>query len=130
MHEPHHVIRHCRFMNFTVTQKTPRTQRTVPRLDPPGTQRSIYLLRTPRAQQYRSARLFPVGLPVALGGTIRTFLLLGLLAVVQPAIRPGQADPRFGSWTLISAQSSMDPPNRLSITPLHAGLHVVMSGET
>ena len=24
----------------------------------------------------------------------------------------------------------MDPPNRLSITPLHGGLHVVMSGET
>jgi hypothetical protein len=31
---------------------------------------------------------------------------------------------------LISAQSSLDPPNRLSITPLHDGAHVVMSGET
>ncbi|MGH9560386.1 MAG: hypothetical protein ACRD3S_02935 [Terracidiphilus sp.] len=36
----------------------------------------------------------------------------------------------MGSWTLISAQSTLDPPNRLSITPLHDGIHVVMSGET
>jgi hypothetical protein len=40
------------------------------------------------------------------------------------------ADPRLGSWTLISAQSRLDPPNRLTITPVHAGTHVVMSGET
>jgi hypothetical protein len=40
------------------------------------------------------------------------------------------ADPRLGSWTLISAQSNLDPPNRLSITPLHDGVQVVMSGET
>lgn len=33
-------------------------------------------------------------------------------------------------WTLISAESSLDPPNRLSITHLHDGVHVVMSGET
>jgi hypothetical protein len=33
-------------------------------------------------------------------------------------------------WTLISAQSSLDPPNRLSITHQHEGVHVVMSGET
>jgi hypothetical protein len=32
-------------------------------------------------------------------------------------------------WTLIAAQSSLDPPNRLSITRLHDGVHVVMSGE-
>ena len=36
----------------------------------------------------------------------------------------------MGSWTLTSAQSTLDPPNRLSITPLHDGTHVVMSGET
>jgi hypothetical protein len=53
-------------------------------------------------------------------------LLLGLLAAIQP----GVADPRIGSWTLISAQSSLDAPNRLSITPVHDGVHVVMSGET
>ena len=60
------------------------------------------------------------------GGLIRTLLLLGLLAAIQP----GLADPRLGSWTLISAESSLDPPNRLSITPLHDGVHVVVSGET
>jgi hypothetical protein len=52
--------------------------------------------------------------------------LLGLLAAIQP----GVADPRLGSWTLVSAQSSLDPPNRLSITPLQGGVHVVVSGET
>jgi hypothetical protein len=31
---------------------------------------------------------------------------------------------------LIAAQSSLDPPNRLSITSVHGGTHVVMSGET
>jgi hypothetical protein len=61
-----------------------------------------------------------------LGGLIRTLLLLGLLAAIQP----GVADPRLGSWTLISAKSSLDPPNRLSITPLHDGVHIVVSGET
>jgi len=45
-------------------------------------------------------------------------------------MQPVMADPRLGSWTLISAQSSLDPPNRLSITPLHDGVQVVMSGET
>jgi len=64
-------------------------------------------------------------LPIDKGGPIRTFLLLGLLA----AILPGGADPRIGTWTLISAQSSLDPPNRLSLTPIHNGVHVVMSGE-
>lgn len=68
---------------------------------------------------------------MALGGSIRTLLLLGLLAVIQPAVaQSGTPDPRLGSWTLISAQSSLEPPNRLSITPVHDGTHVVMSGET
>jgi hypothetical protein len=52
--------------------------------------------------------------------------LLGVLAATQP----GVADPRVGAWTLISAQSNLEPPNRLSITPLHGGVHVVMSGES
>ena len=51
--------------------------------------------------------------------------MLGLLA----AIPSGVADPRLGSWTLSFAQSTLDPPNRLSITLLHDGVHVVMSGE-
>ncbi len=52
--------------------------------------------------------------------------LLGLLAAFQL----GAADPRIGSWTLISAQSALDPPNKLSITPLHDAVHVVISGDT
>ncbi len=52
--------------------------------------------------------------------------MLGLLAAFQP----GAADPRLGSWKLISAESKLDPPNRLSITHLHNDVHVVMSGET
>ncbi len=40
------------------------------------------------------------------------------------------ADPRAGSWVLVSAQSSIEPANRLSITPVPNGTHVAMSGET
>jgi hypothetical protein len=69
--------------------------------------------------------------PIGLGGSIRTLLLLGLLAAVQSgAAQSAAPDPRLGSWTLVSAQSSLDPPNRLAITPGHAGTHVVMSGQT
>jgi hypothetical protein len=64
-------------------------------------------------------------LSTELGGSIRTLLLLALFAAFQP----GGADPRVGSWTLVSAQSSMEPANRLSITPVQNGTHVVMSGE-
>ncbi len=52
--------------------------------------------------------------------------LLGLFAAVQLSA----ADPRIGSWTLISAQSSLTPPNKLSIRRLHEEVHVVISGET
>lgn len=51
--------------------------------------------------------------------------LLGLLA----ALPIGAADPRIGSWMLTSAQSTVDPPNKLSITSLHGAVHVVISGE-
>ena len=61
-----------------------------------------------------------------MGGSIRILLLCVLLAAVQP----GATDPRVGVWTLVSAQSSLDPPNRLSISHLQGGVHVVMSGET
>jgi hypothetical protein len=54
------------------------------------------------------------------------FALLGLIAAMQL----GAADPRIGSWMLISAQSSLNPPNKLSITSLHDGVHVVSSGDT
>jgi hypothetical protein len=52
--------------------------------------------------------------------------LLTLLAAFQS----GAADPRIGSWTLVSAQSSLTPPNTLSVTDVHDAVHVVMSGET
>lgn len=45
------------------------------------------------------------------------------------AVQPGSVDPRVGAWTLLSAQSTLDPPNRLSLTPVHDAVHVVMSGE-
>ena len=60
------------------------------------------------------------------GNVIRNLLLIALFAFVPS----GGADPRVGSWTLISAQSSMDPANKLSITRVQDGTHVVMSGET
>lgn len=52
--------------------------------------------------------------------------LLGLFAALQLSA----ADPRIGSWTLVSAQSSLDPPNKLSITRLHEEVHVVISGDS
>jgi hypothetical protein len=54
------------------------------------------------------------------------FLLVGLAA----AITLGAADPRIGSWTLVSAESSLDPPNKLSVIPQHDGVHAVSSGDT
>lgn len=52
------------------------------------------------------------------------------LFVLLAAMRLAAADPRAGSWTLISAQSSIDPSNKLSITSEHGTVHVVISGET
>ncbi len=57
---------------------------------------------------------------------MRKLELLGLVAAIQL----GAADPRIGSWTLVSAQSALDPPNKISITSLHDGVHVVISGDT
>jgi hypothetical protein len=54
---------------------------------------------------------------------------LALLALIA-ALQLGAADPRIGSWTLVSAQSTLDPPNKLSITSLRDGVHVVTSGDT
>jgi hypothetical protein len=52
--------------------------------------------------------------------------LLGLVAVIPLCA----ADPRIGSWALTSAQSTLDPPSKLSITPLHDEVHVVSSGDS
>ena len=46
------------------------------------------------------------------------------------ALPPGPSDPRIGSWTLVSAQAAVDPPNKLSITPVPNGIHLLMTGET
>jgi hypothetical protein len=54
---------------------------------------------------------------------------LALLCVVA-AIQLGAADPRIGSWTLVSAESALDPPNKISIKSLHRQVHVVISGDT
>jgi hypothetical protein len=59
-------------------------------------------------------------------GRIRKVGLFGLAAALQI----GAAEPRIGTWTLVSAQSTLNPPNTLSITPLHNEMHIVMSGET
>jgi hypothetical protein len=57
---------------------------------------------------------------------MRKLELLGLVAAIQL----GAADPRIGSWTLMSAESALNPPNKISITSLHDGVHVVISGDT
>lgn len=71
------------------------------------------------------------------GGTpILKFSLLAMFAVVLPgAERQSQGqisgqDPRIGLWTLVSALSSLDPPDKLSITDVKGTVHVLMSGET
>jgi len=57
---------------------------------------------------------------------MRKLAMLGLVAAIQLSA----ADPRIGTWTLISAESALDPPNKLSITSLHDQAHVVLSGDT
>lgn len=54
---------------------------------------------------------------------------LALLGLVT-ALHLVAADPRIGSWVLISAQSALDPPNKLSITSRRDEVRVVSSGET
>lgn len=63
---------------------------------------------------------------------MRKFALLGLVLAfhIGAVAQTGAVDPRIGSWTLISAQSTQDPPNKLSITQAHGAVHVMMSGET
>jgi hypothetical protein len=38
------------------------------------------------------------------------------------------ADPRIGSWKLVSAQSVLDPPTKLIVTRQGQGVHAVVSG--
>jgi hypothetical protein len=52
------------------------------------------------------------------------------LLVLVTALQVGAADPRIGSWTLVSAQSSLDPPDKLSISSQHGAIHVAISGDS
>jgi hypothetical protein len=52
----------------------------------------------------------------------------GLLSLVSIAYAHA-AEPRAGSWKLVSAQSSLDPPNRLLIVSAAGTVHVLMTGE-
>jgi len=68
---------------------------------------------------------------IALRGRIRTLALLGVILVFMVgALELRAADPRVGAWALVSAQSTMEPANKLSITSKLKLVHVVMSGET
>ena len=56
-------------------------------------------------------------------------LQLGAILALRAA-DPRATDPRIGAWTLISAQSAVDPPNKLSIKSLHDEVEVLMTGQT
>lgn len=56
--------------------------------------------------------------------------IVAILALAAAALPSGNPDPRIGSWTLVSAHSTLSPADTLSITPVPKGVHLVMSGET
>ncbi len=60
------------------------------------------------------------------GTTVRNLTWLGFFGAMQLLV----ADPRVGSWKLISAQSALDPARKLRITSQGKGVHVVISGGT
>jgi hypothetical protein len=63
--------------------------------------------------------------------TIRIFALAGLVVgMLAGSTNLSAQDPRVGNWTLVSAQSSLEPANKLTVTPLKDGVHVTMSGDT
>ena len=52
----------------------------------------------------------------------------------RQAAAPAAIPHQVGSWTLLSAQASFDPPNKISITPVHDAaqhdaVHVIASGD-
>jgi hypothetical protein len=59
---------------------------------------------------------------------IRKFTMLKLAWIVVVAATVSAADPRIGTWKLVSADSALDPPRELSIAPQGKGVHVVMVG--
>jgi hypothetical protein len=61
---------------------------------------------------------------------IRKSTMLKLAWIVLVAARLYAADPRIGAWKLVSADSALDPPRVLFITPQGKGVHVVILGST
>jgi hypothetical protein len=61
---------------------------------------------------------------------IRKSTMLKLTWTVVVAARLYAADPRIGAWKLVSADSALDPPRVLFITPQGKGVHVVILGST
>ena len=64
----------------------------------------------------------------------RTTQIRLVILTVASLLATGNAvaatDPRSGSWTLVSAQSSLDPADKLSIVSANGTVHVLMTGET
>jgi len=56
------------------------------------------------------------------------FALIALFGLIN--ISALAADPRAGSWTLVAAQCSLDPADKLSIVSADGTVHVLMRGET
>lgn len=54
-----------------------------------------------------------------------TFLLISIMLVT---VKLWAADPRIGTWKLVSANSVVDPPRVLTITHAGKGIHVKISG--
>jgi hypothetical protein len=68
------------------------------------------------------------------GGFIPSIAIIRLAAIgvigIFATVNAAASDPRAGSWTLVSAQSSLDPADKLSIVSSNGTVHVVMTGET
>jgi hypothetical protein len=61
---------------------------------------------------------------------IRKLRMLKLAWIVLVVARLYAADPRIGAWKLVSADSALDSPRVLFITPQGKGVHVVILGST
>jgi hypothetical protein len=59
---------------------------------------------------------------------IRPCSVLKLMWIVFVSAKLFAADPRIGTWKLVSADSHLDPPRVLSITHAGKGVHVAISG--
>ncbi len=55
--------------------------------------------------------------------------MLRLTCFALIATQLSAADPRIGTWKLVSAQSVLDPPRKLVVTREGQGVHAVVSGD-